>query len=106
MLKCSKMGELIDLAEAEEMARQMIIDKIEDWYDLTSSAKPVFESSETHKSEDPPIYVLKGYIDVEFRTGWLSSARERSRSGRVLFTIRLNAQNGKVLSVKHRAEQE
>jgi hypothetical protein len=100
------MEELVDLMEAEEMARQMIVDKIEDWYDLTSSGKPVFESSETCQSGDLPVYVLKGYVDVEFKTGWLSSARERSRSGRVLFTVRLNAQNGKVLSVKHRAEQE
>ncbi len=92
--------------EAEEIAWQMISEKIGDWYDLTSLGKPVFESSETHPSADTVMYVLNGYVDVEFRTGWLSSARERSRSGRVLFTIKLNAQNGKVLSLKHRAEQE
>jgi hypothetical protein len=91
--------------EAEEIARRMITERIEDWYDLTSSGKPVFESSETQRPADALIYVLEGYVDVEFKTGWLSSARERSRSGRVQFTVKLDAQTGKIISVKHRAEQ-
>lgn len=100
------MAVIANSAEAEEIARRMINDNIENWYDLAASGKPVFESSETQQAAGTLIYVLKGYVDVEFKTGWLSSARERSRSGRVLFTVKLDAQSGKILSMKHRAEQE
>lgn len=95
------MGRLIDLKDAEKKAKRAIGNRIEDWYDLRSYEEPVIESSDIDQIGDTPIYILEGYIDVDFKTGWLSS-----EEGRVLFTVKLDAESGKVLAIKHEEEEE
>lgn len=85
---CEKMGGFIDLEEAEEKAKRAVEERIEDWYDLASYNEPVIESSDINQIGDTPIYILEGYIDV------------------VLFTVKLDAENGKVLSIKQQEDEE
>ena len=54
---------------------------------------------------DVHVYILQGYVEVEFKTGWRTSAREHSRSGKVLFTIKLNAEDGKVIAIRHKESE-
>lgn len=95
------MGQFIDLKDAEKKARRAIEDRIEDWYDLRSYEEPIIETSDIDQIGDTPIFILEGYIDVDFKSGWLSS-----EEGRVLFTVKLDAESGKVLSIKHEVDEE
>jgi hypothetical protein len=92
----------MDLKEAKDKACQLVVDNLRVWYDIISFGEPVIESSDLVKTGDIQVYILQGYVDVEFKTGWRTSAREHSRSGRVLFTVNLNVEDGKVLSLKHK----
>lgn len=94
------MAELIELEEAERIAKEAIEDRIDDWYDLDSWEEPVINSSDIAQLGDKTIYVLEGYLDVEFKTGLLSS-----EEGRILFTVKLDAETGKVLSIKQEEEE-
>lgn len=94
------MGRLIDLKEAEEKAKEAIDDRIEDWYDLSSYEEPVIESSDITQLGDLTIYVLEGHVDIEFKTETFSS-----EEGRILFTVKLDAESGKVLSIKQEEEE-
>ena len=100
------MGKLIKSNEVAERVRKVVEARIGDWYDIASLDQAVIESSKVDCLENRSIYILKGYVDVEFKTGWRSSARERSRSGRVLFSVTLNAEDGKILSLKHKETQD
>jgi len=94
------LGQLIDLKEAEEKAKEAVEDRVDDWYDLDSWEEPVIDSSDIIQLGDKTIYVLEGYIDVEFKTGVLSS-----EEGRILFTVKLDAETGKILSIKQEEEE-
>ena len=95
------MGRITDIEKAETITRREIVNRIEDWYDLTSYEKPIIESSDVSQIGDTSIYVLKGHVDAEFKSGWFSSKR-----GRILFTVKLNAKSGKLLSIKQRKEEQ
>jgi hypothetical protein len=92
----------MELEEAKDKACQLIADNLREWYDIVTFREPVIESSGSGKVGDIQVYILQGYVEVEFKAGWQTSAREHSRSGRVLFTVKLNADNGKILSLKHK----
>jgi len=92
----------MELKEAKDKACQLVVDKLREWYDIVSFGEPVIESSDSGKNGDIQVYILQGYVEVEFKAGWQTSAREHSRSGRVLFKIKLNKEDGKVLSLKHK----
>jgi hypothetical protein len=94
----------MELKEAKDKACQLVVDNLRWWYDIVSFGEPVIESSDSGKTGDIQVYILQGYVDVEFKAGWQTSAREQSRSGRVLFTVKLNVEDGKVLSLKHKEE--
>jgi hypothetical protein len=64
------MGNFIDLKEVEKIAKEAIEERIDDWYDLDSCDEPVIESSDIDQIGDVPIYILEGYIDVEFKSGF------------------------------------
>lgn len=95
------MERITDIEKAETITRREIVNRIEDWYDLTSYEKPVIESSDISQIGDTSIHILKGYVDVEFKSGWFSSKR-----GRVLFTVKLDARSGKVLSIKQEKKEQ
>jgi hypothetical protein len=91
----------MELKELEEIASKLVMDKLRDWYDIVSFGEPVIESSDSDNKGDIQFYILKGYIEVEFKGGWRTSAREQSRSGKILFTIKLNSKNGKLIGIRH-----
>jgi hypothetical protein len=91
----------MELKEAKDMASKLVMDSLRDWYDIVSFGEPVIESSHSDNKGDIKFYILKGYIEVEFKGGWRTSAREQSRSGKVLFTIKLNSENGKLIGIRH-----
>jgi hypothetical protein len=92
----------MELKEAKEKVCQLVVDKLREWYDIVSFGEPVIKSSDSVKNGDIQVYILQGYVEVEFKAGWRTSAREHSRSGQVLFTVKLNVENGKILSLKHK----
>ncbi len=90
------------LKEAKDKASQLVVDNLREWYDTVSFGEPIIESSDSGKTGDIQAYILQGHVDVEFKAGWRTSAREHSRSGRVIFTVKLNMEDGKLLSLKHK----
>ena len=92
----------MELKEAKDKACQLVVVNLRAWYDIVSFGEPIIESSDSGRTGDIQVYILQGHVDVEFKAGWQTSAREHSRSGRVLFTVKLNADNGKILSLKHK----
>ena len=92
----------MELNEAKAKACKLVVDNLRAWYDIVSFGEPVIESSDSGKTGDVHVYNLQGYVEVEFKSGWQTSAREHSRSGRVLFTVKLGVENGKILSLKHK----
>ena len=102
MTKFHWTGTKMELKEAKDKACKLVVDNLREWYDIISFGEPIIESSDSGKTGDIQVYSLQGYVDVEFKTGWRTSAREHSRSGRVMFTVNLNMEDGKVLSLKHK----
>jgi hypothetical protein len=92
----------MELEEAKDKACQLIADNLREWYDIVTFREPVIESSGSGKVGDIQVYILQGYVEVEFKAGWRTSARERSSSGRVLFTVKLSVKDGRVLSLSHK----
>ena len=92
----------MELKEAKEKTCQLVVDNLRAWYDIVSFGEPIIESSDSGRTGDIQVYILQGHVDVEFKAGWRTSAREHSRSGQVLFTANLNVEDGKVLSLKHK----
>jgi hypothetical protein len=92
----------MQLKEAKDLASKLVVNKLRDWYDIVSFSEPVIESSDSDKQGDIQVYILQGYVEVEFKGGWRTSAREKSRSGKVLFKIKFNSENGKVLGIRHK----
>ena len=91
----------MELKEAKDIVSKLVVDKLRDWYDIVSFGEPLIESSDSGKDGDIQVYILQGYVEVEFKGGWRTSAREHSRSGKVRFTIKLNSENGKVIGIRH-----
>jgi hypothetical protein len=92
----------MELKEAKDKAYKLVVENLREWYDIIAFGEPIIKSSDSGKTGDIQMYILHGYVEVEFKAGWQTSAREHSRSGRVLFTVKLNADNGKILSLKHK----
>jgi hypothetical protein len=91
----------MELKEAKDLASKLVVDKLRDWYDIVSFGEPIIESSDSDKKGDIQVYILQGYIEVEFKGGWRTSAREHSRSGKILFMIKVNSEDGKVIGIRH-----
>lgn len=91
----------MELKEAKDVASKLVVDKLRDWYDIVSFGEPIIESSHSDKKGGVQVYSLHGYIEVEFKGGWRTSAREHSRSGKILFTIKLNSDDGKIMGIRH-----
>ena len=91
----------MELKEAKVRAQRIVVKKLRDWHEITSSSEPVIESSRVSDIGGSHVYILHGYVEVEFVSGWRTSAREHSRTGRILFTLKMSAEDGKILSIEH-----
>jgi hypothetical protein len=57
----------MELKEAKDLASKLVVDKLRDWYDIVLFGEPLIESSDSDKQGDIQVYILQGYIEVEFK---------------------------------------
>lgn len=91
----------LSYATAKSQAIEAVENRIADWHDdLSSSQDPVIDSSDVTQLGNTTVYVLKGHVDVVINAGFPSS-----KAGRIFFSVKLDAETGKVLSIKQEDEK-